>query len=294
MQKFLRKHWWKIGGIFMALCLSGGIWYHQNNATNYHFQITFFSIGQGDASFIEFRDGKRMLVDCGPDQSILAKLGNSLPFFDRRIDYLVITHPDLDHYGGCSAVLRRFEVKQVITNDQTKPDDSWQELENSAQDRHAQRVVMKAPTTWVVASTTLQFLSPDTSLSASIKPDDTNNHSIVFRLLDEPTKNSVLFMADAEESLEQAILKKYCLLAGSSAFELPCSALIAKILKVGHHGSDTSSGEVFLRAVNPVKAIISVGKNNHFGHPSRRVLNRLIRQKVTVLRTDEDGDILEQ
>ncbi len=286
---FFKKYGWKLLGVLVAVVVSGGVFVAQVYGPHtHHFQITFFDIGQGDASLIEFRDGQRMLVDCGPDQSVLAKLGRALPFFDRRIDYLIITHPDLDHYGGCRSVVERFEVRSVVTNGQSKPDASWQELLQAVRRRGATQSIMLAPSVWNVASTTLEFLSPQTDFYSLFKLDDTNNHSIVFRLLDAPTKKSVLFMADAEVPLEQGLMKKYCVIATD------CPALGAQVLKIGHHGSDTSTTERFLRLVDPQKAIISVGKHNHFGHPSRRVLNRLKRQQTAIWRTDEVGDILER
>ena len=79
-------------------------------------RITFLDIGQGDATFIEFPNGEQMLVDCAEDGKILEALGRVMPYYDRDIDYLMITHPDFDHYGGCTDVLNRFEVKNIVYN----------------------------------------------------------------------------------------------------------------------------------------------------------------------------------
>src|SRR3989339_1455689 len=92
-----------------------------------HFEVIFFNVGQGDSSLIKFEDGKKMLIDCGPDKNVLSKLGRELPFHNRTIDYLVISHFDLDHYGGCIDVLKRYKVKNIIHNGSTKYDDKyWQ------------------------------------------------------------------------------------------------------------------------------------------------------------------------
>src|SRR3989338_8116486 len=93
-----------------------------------YFQVIFFDIGQGDAALIRLATGEKILVDCGPDRKILSKLGRGLKFYDREIDYLIATHPDLDHYGGCVDVLRRYKVKKIVTNGISKDYDSyWQE-----------------------------------------------------------------------------------------------------------------------------------------------------------------------
>src|SRR3989339_155923 len=89
-------------------------------------RVVFFNVGQGDAALVDFGNGQKMLIDCGPDRKILSKLGQYLPFYDRTIDYLLISHPDLDHYGGCVDVLRRYDVKNIIENGATKSDPYFQ------------------------------------------------------------------------------------------------------------------------------------------------------------------------
>lgn len=262
------------------------IFIHFRRPPVHQFGVTFFDIGQGDAALIQFRNGEQMLVDCGADKKILPKLGQAIPFYDRTIEYLIITHPDLDHYGGCADVLKRYAVKKIITNGHGKAGDPyWEATQDYMAQEHAVLNSITAAQTWTIASSTLEFLSPDPALKLLVKNDDSNNYSITFRLVDAPTKQSILFTADMEEPLEQALLAKYC---QNSA---PCPGLHSHILKVGHHGSDSSSGAEFLAAVAPQTGVISVGKNNRYGHPSRRVLKRLERAGMRILRTDEMGDM---
>lgn len=252
------------------------------------FQVIFFAIGQGDSALIKFVDGRKMLIDCGPDRKVLAKLGKYFPFYDRTIDFLLITHFDLDHYGGCLDVLSRYEVKNIITNGDKKPDDGyWQAWEQIRRRERANEVVIAQATTWQLAGATLEFLAPDKS--HGLPASDSNNESIVFRLTQATTTTTILFTGDMEIDLENALLKKYCLIISMTAKK--CPALASNILKVGHHASESSSGVDFLRAVSPLRAIISVGKNK-FGHPSLRVLARFRRQGVQILRTDQMGDII--
>ena len=273
--------------IALALIIAGVFLYIQIDKNRpKQFRVTFLNIGQGDSTLIQFENGKKMLVDCGANKKILAELGKNLPFYDRTIDYVLATHPDLDHYGGCVDVLKRYEVKEIITNGHEKTNDPyWQEWNKVMQEEPgAELVTMSSPTIWTIASDTLQFFSPDPAISLEVGQDDSNNYSIVFKLThgDE----TFLFTGDMEFALENALLKKYC-----SKEEFICGNLKADTLKVGHHGSPGSTSEEFLAAVQPGTAIISTGKN-HYGHPSLRVIKKLERIGAKVLRTDKIGDII--
>lgn len=256
----------------------------------FKFQVQFFDIGQGDATLIRFENGQKMLVDCGPDKKILNKLGRAMSFFDTTIDYLVVTHFDLDHYGGCIDVVKRYQIKTIFTNGYHKPHDlywnSWKELTDK--EVGAVKVIGEYKQLQV-ANSMVEFMSPFVSLKFSSSTDKSNNHSIVFRLVSSSTHKTFLFTGDIEEAAEGELLKKYC--ADISSKE-NCPNMQATILKVPHHGSDTSSSKEFLTAVDPQEVIISVGAGNRFGHPSARVINRLERLGVEILRTDKKGDIL--
>lgn len=298
--------------------------------TNYfynqtQFSVTFLNIGQGDAALIKFSNGQKMLVDCGPNSIILSALGKSLPFWDRTIDYVLATHPDLDHYGGCVDVARRYRVKHIITNGRGKPYDAyWREWNKVGQESGAELITLTGHQIWHFGSSTLEFFSPDDTLDMVTKEDDNNNYSIVFKLTNENNKN-FLFTGDMEAPLEKALLNKYCpefaFSAAQMATNSPLTPLLRKgensnpplsqkrgqgeislpilstcplrsgILKVGHHGSNNSSSEEFLSVVRPKEAIISVGPNK-FGHPSLRVIRHLERVGAKILRTDQIGDIL--
>ncbi len=273
----------------LVILISGIFLYTKINNSEKHFKVTFFDIGQGDAALIQFNNGQKMLVDCGPDKKILAKLGQALPFYDRTIDFVLATHPDLDHYGGCVDVLKNYTVKEIITNGRKKENDPyWQEWDKTIEDEPGATIkVMSEPEVWTVGSSTLQFISPDPSLPLEVAAADSNNYSIVFKL--QNANESFLFTGDMEMPLENALINKYC----PNTSTPPCPALQSDILKVGHHGSDTGSGELFLNLVHPQIATISVGKNNHYGHPSLRVIRKLERVGAQIIRTDQVGDIVQ-
>ena len=248
-------------------------------------KITFLDIGQGDATFIEFPDGQQMLVDCSIDGRILEALGGIMEFYDKDLDYLLITHPDLDHYGGCEEVLNRFDVKTIIYNGLKKEyDDMWQSFWQAIQNENVEYIEIDHEDMWEIASTSLHFLYPDHAIAqddkipGKDKEPGANNTSIVFEL--DYGGVEVLLTGDAETDLEEYLLQTYG------------EQLNTDILKVGHHGSGGASHQEFVDVVSPQSSIFSVGKDNHFGHPSLRVIRRLERASSTIWRTDLQGDII--
>lgn len=248
-------------------------------------KITFLDVGQGDASLINFPDEEQMLVDCSEDARILEALSRVMDFYDNEIDYLLITHPDSDHYGGCEEVLNRFKVKNVIyTGYQKSGDSAWNNLMTKfSYNPDIKYLKIEGEQTWDIASTSLHFLYPDHSLEynkqipGSDKKIINNNTSVIFEL--GYKNNEILFMGDAESELEDYLLGKYD------------KILDVDVLKVGHHGSNSGSQQSFLDIVTANYAIISVGKNNKFGHPSARTIKKIERTNSNILRTDLNGDI---
>jgi len=250
--------------------------------------IAFLDIGQGDSTFVTFPDGQQMLVDCAIDARVIEALGRVMPFYDRDIDYLVVTHPDLDHYGGCIDVMNRFDVGHILYNGLEKPyDDLWIAF-NDAVEVHRQAgkqfTLIEEPMVWNIASTTVSVLYPDHSIvddahvPGETKEAGANDTSIILKL--SYGDEDVLMTGDAEEDLEAYLIATYG------------DQLDVEILKAGHHGSQTSSIDSFVSSTSPEVAIFSAGKNNKFGHPSPRVLKRFERAGTTAWRTDQHGDIL--
>ena len=270
--------------IVFGMLIIAGYYYFYNSTLKFYNSVTFFDVGQGDSALIRFANGQKMLVDCGVNRKILSKLGSALPFFDRTIDYLLVTHPDGDHYGGCPAVLERYVVKNIITNGSQKSDDPyWLAWKKYSQIEQAQNTIISNHKIMTIGDSQLEFLAPDEKLVMNIDNSDSNNRSIVFALSNNLGK--ILFTGDMEAPLENAIIQSYC----SKTIE--CPILKSDYLKVGHHGSDSSSGEYFLSLVKPKYAVVSVGANK-YGHPSRRVLRKLLRTDAIIWRTDQKSDII--
>ena len=297
--------------LIILFVLTVGLFVYVKHGVEDEFGIVFFDVGQGDSTLINFVDGSRMLVDCGKDKAVLYKLGKYIPFFDRQIDYLLITHFDLDHYGGCNDVLKRYDVKNIITNGIPGTDRYYKEYERIEELENAEMSIVNEYKKISIGSSTIEFLSPLEEFNFT----DKNDASVVFKLSNSST--IALFVGDLEEKGEEKLLEKYC----STTSVIPdlirdiskevrdrkdsdfrqndsgvlsninqCEILNSEILKVGHHGSSGSSSEEFLQAVSPQKSIISVGRNN-FGHPSRRVIKKLERISSEILRTDLIGDV---
>jgi len=261
--------------VLLSLIIFFFYWQYFENR-KYHFSVVFFNVGQGDSILLNFSNGEKMLVDCGPNGNVLSKLGSRLPFYDRVIDYLVITHPDLDHYGGCIDVLKRYQVNHIIENGEKKDGDNyWQEWNFAAEKEKATRIIVDREKELLFGLEKINFFSPVTSTPSSLEG---NNRSLVFKLISNTT--TIMFTGDAEYVLENILLDIY------SKAELR-----SNYLKVGHHGSDSSTSDEWLEAVRPKTAIVSVGKNK-FGHPSLRVLRKLERIGADMWRTDEKNDIL--
>lgn len=273
----MKKIWWLV---IISLLLAAGALIYLACYTSKD-AVYFFAVGQGDAALIRTRTGLKVLVDCGPNRVILNKLGRVLPFFDRTIDYLIITHPDLDHYGGCLAVLQNYQIGHIVVNGEEKKDDYAARWAEAKRYEGAEVTVIDGFSRWRAGEIDFDFLAPGREWGNYFG----NDQSIVF-LLSHP-RIKILFTGDMGIAEEEALLRRYCEGMTTSS----CPRLRANILKVGHHGSDTSSSEEFLRAVMPEKALISVGPNS-FGHPTARVLNRLERVGAKILRLDEEGDII--
>jgi len=241
-------------------------------------EVVFFDVGQGDSILINLLDNNEILIDGGPDNTILYKLGNYLPIYNRDIELMILTHPHADHLVGLVEVLKRYKVKKVMFNQVEYNSEIY---ENFLSLISKLEIEILNPADFseleLIENNFLKVLYPQEDLSNE-KFKNQNDNSIVLKFLAEDEK-SFLFTGDTEEKIEEKLILN---------FE---DELNSDILKIGHHGSNTSSGLDFLKAVLPDWAVISVGENS-FGHPSQRVIKRLERIDAEIFRTDEDGDVV--
>jgi len=238
-------------------------------------KVVFFDVGQGDSIFIETSAGHQILIDGGSSNKILSKLAGEIPFWDRTLDLVILTHPEKDHLGGLLWVLDRYEVANVLWTGILRDTNAFKRWQEKLKEEKANKVIAKAGQEIKAGRARIFILYPFESL-AGRKYKDSNDTSIVARLIFG--KNSFLFTGDATKKTEEKLLAEKV-------------NIDSDVLKVGHHGSKTSTGEEFLEEVSPEIAVISCGRNNSYGHPHEIVLQRLKNFGINILRTDLEGDI---
>jgi competence protein ComEC len=265
--------------IFIALILiTLGIWGAVFAATPPgHLTVAVMDIGQGDSIFIESPTGAQMVIDGGPDNSVLTQLPKLMPLSDRTLDAVIETHPDADHIAGFIDLLKRYSVKNFIEPGIPKDTLTAQTLEGEVDQKNIPRTIARRGM-WIDlgggARATVLF--PDFD-AATIPQSKDNDGGIVIEL--SYGSSTALFMADVSSTVEDHLVAAYR------------DELDVDLLKVGHHGSRTSTDDSFLEATTPSVAVISVGAHNKYGHPTADTLSRLANHHIKTLRTDQEGTI---
>lgn len=238
--------------------------------------VAFLDVGQGDAIYIEAPNGNQMLIDGGPTESgVVRALGRVMPFYDRSLDLVLATHPDQDHIGGLPSVIDRMQVSGVITTENNAKTGVYHAFEKIISEKKVRRILARKGERFILDNgVVLEILFP----TQNVRGWETNKSSIIARL--SYGEESFLFTGDAPQ-----VIEKYLVNTNSGA-------LRTNVLKLGHHGSRTSSAREFLSATNPDYAIISAGLDNRYGHPHKEVLNLLNELKIPSLSTIDKGTIV--
>ncbi|MBI1975520.1 MAG: MBL fold metallo-hydrolase [Candidatus Vogelbacteria bacterium] len=270
-----RINWAKCAALLFLLLVGVFVWMVAlREARGDTLTVSFLDVGQGDAAFIETPHGNQMLIDLGPGTRVLSALGDIMPFYDRSIDMILLTHPDADHVGGLPEALERYEASAIVLSRVDAETTIWQESKQAISREGAEIILIDHPIRITLDEGVIfEIIFPDRDALGF----ETNTASIVGRLV--YGEISFLFTGDSPREIEDFLIAKW----GSS--------LKSDVLKVGHHGSKTSSGGRFLSSVRPDAAIVSVGKDNRYGHPHEEVLAALAAQKIEILRTDSSGTV---
>ena len=237
--------------------------------------VAFLDVGQGDAIFIEAPNGNQILIDGGKNRSVLRALSHVMPFYDRSIDVVIATHPDEDHIGGLPDVLKRFKVDLYLDPGVTHDTNAYKETLRLVQTRNIEYVLARRGMKIDLGGgVSLEILFPDRDVSGL----ESNAASVITRLVYGETE--FLFTGDSPKAIEKYLTS------------IDGKKLQSDVLKVGHHGSKTSSADAFLAAVLPSFAVISAGADNRYGHPHEEVITALKDLDAKIVSTSESGTII--
>lgn len=256
-----------------AVC-AAALWFWLGSSVQ-DLRVVVLDVGQGDAILIRTPGNNDILIDGGPDGRVVERLSANLPGWDKTLELVVLTHPDLDHVGGLPEVAQSYTIERVLETEVRSPgvaDTAW---ERELAQQHAQRLLARAGTALALDRVKLEVLWPQSEKDLETK--QRNDTSVVVRLTYGET--SWLLTSDISSAVEERLVQSGTLTD-------------VDVLKVPHHGSISSSSQEFLEAVKPEVAVISVGKRNKFGHPHPVVVRRLKQRGANVLRTDEIGDVV--
>lgn len=243
-----------------------------NNSNN--LEVSFLNVGQGDAIFIKTPNDIQILIDGGPDSRVVEKLDKQMPFLDRTIDIVIATHPDLDHIGGLTDVLQKYDVNLFLTSGNEGSNEAWESIERILKDRNIKtEITARGDVYDFNDGVLLKILFP----YKDVKDVEANESSLVTQIT--YNKQSFLLTGDAPIQTE-------FILIGADGITLQST-----VLKLGHHGSNTSTAEYFLEKVNPTFTVISAGKDNRYGHPHKSVTDLLDKYDIQVFETAKHGTI---
>jgi len=266
--------------IFTIFVICIFVWYFTffKETNTKYLKVIFLDVGQGDSIYIEAPNGKQVLIDGGPDATLLSRLSEVMPFADRSIDMLIATHPDTDHIGGFPLLIDNYKIKSIIENGIKADTQIFDGLEERVLKNKITKIVARKGMHIILdekRNIYLDILFPDRDVSSF----ESNDASLVGKLV--YGESSFMFVGDSSLYTENLI-----------EWNETTETLDSDVLLIGHHGSRTSSSLLWLEKVSPEIAIISAGKNNRYGHPHKELLDRLSSLEIPYLTTYEKGNII--
>lgn len=235
-------------------------------------EIYFLNVGQGDSELVVLPDNVKILIDGGPNNKVINELNKITSPFNRYVDLIILSHPQLDHFGGFFDVVRNYKIGAFIYTGKDNETKSFKELKILIKEKNIKTVILKEKDKINYQKNKFEILSPSKEF---LENQEINDSALVIKFLSQ-NGLKVLFTGDIDKKVENYLVEKY--------------GLKIDVLKVSHHGSKYSSTEEFLKEAKPKISIIEVGKNS-YGHPTQEVLNRLSAINSKIFRTDRDGTI---
>jgi competence protein ComEC len=262
------KQHFKLYFILFLVFINVLVFYAVTHTSQDKMLVDFLDVGQGDAIFVTAPGGVQMLIDGGPNNSVLRELGLVMPFYDRSIDVVVATHADQDHIGGLVEVLKRYNVGLVVLNNTTSTSAVYAEFTDLIKAKNIKKEIIIKPEIIALGSEVeFDILFPNQNTAGW----ETNDSSIVGKLI--YNENSVLLTGDSPLAVEKYIVGKYG------------NFLKSDVLKAGHHGSKNSNSDIFVSTALPDFTVISAGLDNRYGHPAPEALAVLNKYKTIILET---------
>ncbi|MFA6305945.1 MAG: ComEC/Rec2 family competence protein [Candidatus Gracilibacteria bacterium] len=239
------------------------------------FHAYFLDVGQGDGLLIKTPGNNHILIDGGPKDYVMKKLGDNMFFFDKTIDLMVLTHPHSDHVSGLISVLQNYDVKRVMMTFVIYKSDGYANFLKAVKQEGAEIFVADNTADFDFGDVFVDTLYPFSKISGQTFKD-VNDSSVAMKII--YGDKSIFVGGDIGQGVEKNIVAKY-------------ADVKSDVLKISHHGSKNSSSDVFLKAISPKIAIISCGKNNSYHFPTDIVLDKLKKYGVKIYRTDLDGTV---
>jgi len=254
---------WALSLTILALLLMLSL-YQFFQITSNEFELSFLDVGQGDAILIQTPEYRNILIDAGPNGKVMEELGKKLNFFNQKIDLFILTHPDLDHYGGILDIFQKYPVDAVVMTGIAVNNQLYRTFLAELKNRDIPVLYPQSSRDLQISQDLyLDLLYPfegQSLIGQEVK--NRNNTSISLIIRDSNGNPLALLTGDAEEAQELDLL-----LSGQD-FSSP-------LFKLGHHGSKTASSAPFLAATKPETVIVSAGKDNKFGHPHEEIMERV-------------------
>jgi len=242
-----------------------------------YLKVYFLNVGQGDSAFIETPENHQIVIDGGPDSKSLAEVSSLMPFWDKTIDLVILSHPEKDHMQGLLEILKKYKANYILESGIEKDSaeyEEWQKTLEWQKSLGAKVLAVNFGDVVRLGNTKIEIVLPFENLAGKKADESSNDDCVVAKL--NFGNESFLFTGDISTDIEKEIIS--------------AENLKSDVLKVSHHGSKYSTSEEFLQNVDSKFAVIEVGKNS-YGHPTPEVLQRLEKFGIQILRTDTDGNI---